>query len=296
MDPIITGSLITAGAGLLGNFMGKKKTRQEPLETPEQRAARQALLGFSQTGKFGDFQAGAEVPLGYGDYGVTGLEQQGQSALQRLLGGGIPEQYRLGDAAIRDFLDTSPEALDAQFRPVQDLVARRTREANDALKREAAFAGNLYSTDTIRRLGDIEARGTETLTSELARLTNQALERKMQAIPLAMSSAQAQEAQELNRIAASQQYGGLTRALNDASIKARDAELLRRRQELQLPIQAAQTVAGGAPQFGVPEVETSPYQDLLNMVGQVGGRFIGNEIGLRQYKRLFPGTSPAVVQ
>jgi hypothetical protein len=57
-----TGGLynVAKATGLLG---GSKTTSQVPLETPEQRAARQALLQFAQTGKFGDFQAGAEVPL-----------------------------------------------------------------------------------------------------------------------------------------------------------------------------------------------------------------------------------------
>lgn len=275
-------------ASVAGGLFGKKKTSQVPLETEEQRAARMKLMDFVNTGTLGKFTAGDEVPLNYGDFDATGLEQTGLSELQKLLGGGIPEQFRMGDDALRSFLTINPDEIQAQFDPFKAQVERQIRDSNTNLKRNAGFAGNLYSTNTIRGLGDIEARGNETLTSQLANLTNDALGRRMQAIPLAYQSGQAQEALGLGRVDASQRYGGLIRQLNDASIKARDAELLRRRAELQLPINAAQTVAGGPPQFGIPSVETNPLQDLLELVGQIGGNYAGNEMALSQYKRYFP--------
>lgn len=271
-----------AASALLG---GKKKTSQVPLETPEQRAARQKLMGFADTGKFNDFTAGAEVPLGYGDYGVTGIENTAQSSLQNLLNSGIPSQYAMGDQALQGFLTSDQGSIDSQFDPFKVQVQRQIAESNRNLTRNAGFAKNLYSTNTIRNLGDVEARGNETLTAQLAALTNEALNRRLQAIPLAYQSGSQQEDITQGRIASGMQYGGLTRQLNDASIKARDTELLRRRQELQLPIQAAQTVAGGAPQFGVPEVESSPYADLLNMVGQIGGTYAGNALSQYQYNK-----------
>ena len=285
-----TGAMI--GGSIGGSLFGKKKKQEQvPLETPEQRAARQKLMGFANTGTFGNFTAGAEVPLGYGDYGMTGIEGKGQSALQDLLNQGLPSQYAAGDAALADYLKTDPTDVSAQYNPFRDQVNRQIKESNRALKRNAGFAGNLYSTDTIRNLGDIQARGNETLTSEMARLTDNALQRRLQAIPLAYQSGEAQQAARLNQIEASQRFGGLTRQLNDASIKARDAELLRRRQELQLPIQAAQTVAGQTAQFGIPSIETSPYGDLLGLVGQIGGQYLSNQQTNRMMSRYYPSGS-----
>ena len=277
---------------------GGAKQKQVPLETDEQRRARAQLQDFAETGRFGDFQAGAEVPLGYGDYGATDIEKQGLSSLQGLLQspGVRGEMMDAGDKALMGFLQTDPAAIQAQFNPFREQVQRQIGESERGLRRGAAFGGNLYSTDTVRGLGDIQARGNETLTAELARLTDQASARRLQAVPLAYQSAEARQGQELQRVAASQQYGALTRQLNDQQIKARDAELLRRRQELQLPIQAAQTVAGGGANFGVPEVQAkSPYADLLGMVGQIGGGYLQDELAMKQYKRYFPGatTQPA---
>jgi hypothetical protein len=273
----VAAGVATGGLSEAARLLKSKQQNLEqvPLETPEQAAARKKLMGFANTGKWGDFTAGAEVPLGYGDYGVTGIENQGLSSLQNLLSSGIPSQFQMGDAALRDILNPDPNFIQSQFDPFKAQTQRQISDSNDALKRTAGFAGNLYSTDTIRSLGDIEARGNETLTAQLANLTNQALDRRLSAVPLAYQSGQAQEGIAQGRIGSAMQYGGLTRQLNDASIKARDSEILRRRQELQLPIQAATSVAGQNANFGVPSIpytQQSPYMDLLNIAASLGGR------------------------
>lgn len=271
----------TAVAGIAGSLISnKKKQSQVPLETPEQAAARRALLEFSRTGKWGDFQAGDEVGLGYGDYGITDPEQAGLSSLQKLLASGMPQQYQMGDAALSDLLATSDAQIQKQFDPFNTLVDRSTRESTDAYKRAAGYGGSLYSSSAMRGLEEIQSKAGETKTMQLANLTNDALNRRLQAIPLAYESGRDQENIGMNRIAASQQYGGLTRQLNDASIKARDAEILRRRQELQIPIGAAQTVAGQGSTFGIPSVsQASPYQDVLNLIAQIGGGIVANKFG-----------------
>lgn len=273
-------SLIPGGAQQLWGALQPNQTTQNqvPLETPEQRAARIRLNQFSDTGTFGNFTAGAEVPLGYGDYGVTAPEQQGLSTLQQLLQSGTPANYDLVDASLRPILDGSQNGIDSQFQPFVDQVSRQTRNATNAAKANLGYTGNLYSTNAIKDIGQVQAQGNETLASQLAALTNEALNRRVSAGSLALQSAAGREANTQGRIAASQQYGGLTRQLNDASIKARDAELLRRRQELQLPIQAATAVAGSNVPFGVPSVTTqtpSTLMDLLTLAVKGGSAFAG---------------------
>lgn len=287
---IVNPTVLAANASTLGSMFGKKKRspRPEDFYTPEQLAAQRRLSDFSATGRYGNFEAGADVGLGYGDYGVTGLEQSGLSNLQQLLTSGIPDQFRMGDDALRDFMSTSPDAIEKQFEPFKAQTERVVRDQQTALKRGASFGGNLYSTDTVRNLGDIGARANETMIGKLAELTDTALNRRLQAIPLAYQSGAAQEGIGMGRISASQQYGGLTRQLNDASIKARDAEILRRRQELQLPIQAAESIAGQSGR-SFPELSSpSPYQALLEQAGKIGGQYLGNEMFLSQYNRFRP--------
>lgn len=254
---------VTAG------ILGKKNTISEP---PAISSMRNLLAQFAQTGQFGGFTAGAEVPLGYGDFNATAPEQQGLSSLQSLLSSGIPDQFKMGDQALQDLLQTSPGAIEKQFQPFNAITDRNTQDALTAQKRAAAFGGNLYSSKNIQALGNIGAKANETKTAQLAQLTTDYQNRKLSAIPLAYQSGNAQEGIQLGRIGASQQYGDLTRSLNDQSIKARDAELLRRRQELQLPIQAAGTVLGSN---WTPPVSVSPYADLLGLVGTIGGAYLG---------------------
>ncbi len=281
INPFGVGSLLAGQSGmkaLNGSLYDTNTQSQVPLETPEQRAARIKLMDFANTGKFGNFTAGAEVPLGYGDFNTTGQEQQGLSMLQQLLQSGQPGMFDQADTAISSLLNTSPDALGAQFQPFNDILNRSINQSGDAFKRSAGFQGNLYSTATNRNLSDIQAQGNEQRAAKLADLTNQALDRKLSASGLALQSGQAREANTLGRINASQVYGGLTRQLNDASIKARDAELLRRRTELGMPINAASTVAGNNANFGVPSITTqqpSQLMDLLQLLVKGGSTFAG---------------------
>ncbi len=271
------GAVATGGLSLLPDVLNPGSTTQSqvPLETPEQKAARKKLLQFADTGIYNGYQAGADVGIRPGDYGMTGIEQTGQSQLQNLLKSGIPDQYKMGDAALRDLLNPDPNAIQAQFDPFKAQVQRQITDSNTALKRGAGFAGNLYSTNTIRNLGDIQNRGNETLTAQLASLTNDALNRRLQAIPLAYQSGTAQENLNQGRIAASQQFGGLSRTLGNASTDAANAELLRRRAELLQPINAASTVSGQNANFGVPSVTVqnpNPMLDLLTAVISGGSK------------------------
>jgi len=262
---------------------GTETQSQVPLETPEQAAARKKLLGFADTGTYGDFTAGADVGIGAGaDYNATGIEKTGLSNLQTLISSGIPENYKLTDEALKGMLTNDPAAIQAQFDPFKAQTERQIAESNNALKRNSGFAGNLYSTNTIKGLGDIQARGNETLTSKLAELTDSAANRRLSAAQVAIQSAQAQEKTQLDRIGASQQYGSLIRNLNNQAVEARDAEILRRRQELQLPIGALQTVSGQNATFGVPSIETSKQStimDLTNLAAKVGGQVVGSRSG-----------------
>jgi hypothetical protein len=229
-------------------------------------------MGFANTGKFGDFTAGADAGVKFGDYNMTGAETTGLSELQKLLTSGIPDQFRMGNDALASILNPDPNYVQSQFDPFKTQVQRQIADSTKEAKRNAGYAGNLYSTDAIKRLGDVQARGNETLTSELARLTDSALNRRAAAIPLAYQAGQAQEGINLGRIGASQTYGALPRTLNNAGVAEKNAELLRRRNELLLPINAASTVAGQNANFGVPSVTVqnpNPMLDLLTAI--IGG-------------------------
>lgn len=291
LGSIASGLALGGGSALVSGLLGgdKEKVRQRPLRSPEQTEAQNLLLDFAKSGRFGDFQAGEPIGVPLGDFDPTGLEQAGLQRLGGLLQEGLPSTLGLAVDSLGQFLDTGQENIDRQFQPFQQRTERLIGEQEDALKRGAAFTGDLFSSDTIEQLGDVRSRGLESLTSELARLTDQARQRQLQAIPLAGNLAQLEEGLNLGRIGASQQFGGLERILSDQAIQAQLQEALRQRGELRAPISAAQTLATAQPAFGVPEVDIpvrSPFQNVLDLTAGIGGDIISNELFLRRFNEL----------
>lgn len=279
------GSILGGAAGALGGMGGGyDTTSQQVMETPEQREARRMLLQYAQTGNFGNIKAGEDIGIQSGNYDMSGLENTATGQLYNRLNAGNPEMFGLADQGIRDLMDTSAAGLDAQFSPYKALAEREGRNAADALKRNAAFSGSLYGSDTIRGLGDVAARTAETNQARLADLTTGALNRKTQAIGLAQQSGSLSEDTARNRIADAFQYGGLQRNLQNAQVEAANAEKMRRRNEQLNQINAGMGVAGQNAQFGVPEIKTpkpNPYMDFLNLIVGTGGSVAGSIIGAK---------------
>jgi hypothetical protein len=317
---------------------GQEKVQQVPLETAEQRAARIALLDAAKNGGFGNVKFGSAVDgytpgdaltgwtpgqafqgfnagEGYGgdlgDYNLTGTESTGLSHLDELLRSGNPALFDTGSKALTDLLTGDkfdPYAANSEFSPFRTALDRETRDAQDAVKRNAAFSGNLYSTNTLRSQADVTDRANTTKASKLAELFSEYTGRKVNAIPLAFQAAQTGENINQNRIAAAMQYGGLPRTLRDTAaqrayadwqrargeqytdLNRRNAEsatdstrrrdevstdATRRRNEQLMPLQIYGNVAGQNANFGVPEVsipKSNPYMDLLSTIINGGSK------------------------
>lgn len=256
---------------------GSTTINQVPLETPEQKAAREFLAKFMQTGQFGNFTAGADIGIKGPNTAMTGTELQGQGLLSGLLNSGSPEGYSMANTALKSLLTVDPNQIAAQFDPFKAQIQRQIGESNNALKRTAGYAGNLYSTNTIQNLGDIQARGNETLTSQLASLTNAALDRAASLVPQAINLGTSQENATQGRIASAYNYGALPRTLENTGIDAANQELLRRRSESLLPLQTATQLSGQNANFGLPSVTTqnpNPMLDLLTAIISGGSKVI----------------------
>lgn len=258
---------------LRGN--GYDTTAQVPLETPEQRMARQMLLKYATSGQIGGITAGQDAGITPGDYSMTGTEQTGLGQLNDYITSALPEGYGMANESIRGLLDTSTSGLDAMFSPFKAIAEREQREAESSAKRSAASFGNLYSTDTVRRLGDVSAKTNESKLATLSGLTNDALNRRVSATGLAQTSGTLEENSKRNRISDAMQFGSLQRDLNNQKVQEANAEKLRRRQEIMGQLDSASAVSGAPVQFGVPEIKTprpNPYMDFLQLIVSGGSR------------------------
>lgn len=254
------------GATLVDQLFGKKGSStvtQVPLETEEQRKARQRLLGFSETGQTGTYDANAR-------YAPGGLETDAGGRLAKLLQSGMPELFGAGSDALKGFLTTDqydPFSPTGEYSSFKTQALREADESRARLKREGAISGSIFSNDFSRSLGDLEAQTTNTLQSKLAQLYDTYTQRKLSAIPLAFQAGQAGEGIDLGRISAGYAAGNTDyqRFLNEQQAKAGQVDALK-------------SVAGTNTPFGVPSVtvpQESPWQNVLKLLAQYGGQAFG---------------------
>ncbi len=274
------------GASKLQRELEGEQVTQEQvaLETPEERAARRLRLKFAETGQIGDITAGEELGLPLGVFDPTDIETTALDRVRALLGAGGPEELDLGTSAIKRLLAATETDIGEQFDPFKARTLREVQEAEDRLKRGAAFTGSLFGTQAIRGLGDIQARGSEVLAGKLAELVDRERQRRTETtlatIPLASEIARTREDIELGRIGTGASLGGLERLLESARQDAERQEVLRRRGEVFSQLD----VAGGitSPEFGIPSVTTrvpSPFENLINIVANVGGQVAAARAG-----------------
>lgn len=252
---------------------GNTDVAQVPLETPEQKAAREGLLSFASTGTFGNYTAGTPYTGSLGDFGMTAVEKAAQGALNTRTAG---QDY--GSLALKDLITTdkyNPLNQEGLYQSLGGTIDRTTRDASDAFKRSAAFGGNLYSTDTVRNLGQIQERGAESKAATLASLYDNYIGRKTGAIPQAIAA-------QDSAIGQAYQYGGLPRTLETAKDQAAYTEFQRQRQEQQQQVTALSSVAGTPSNFGVPSVSVpnaNPWLDVMNLLASFGGKAAGAYAG-----------------
>lgn len=273
MDPV---SLGLVGASVAGGLLSKSKKNKVPWEVAD---AWNKLRNFGMTGKIGDYTAGMAYGGDLGNYDKSTAESQGQNLLMSLLQSGRPEMFDAATGEIKNLLTTDtydPYNEKGLFKGFADSVDRSTRESTDALKRAAAFGGNLFSKDTAVRLGNLQEQGLQQKSNKLAELYDTFAQRRLSAVPLALQAGQAQESINQNRIGSAFQYGGLDRSLADAKAKAGYADFLRKQGEKQAQIGALQSVAGGYPG---QTYSPSPYESVLQMLATVGGYGLMNKGG-----------------
>lgn len=271
----------------MGFFSKKKGTTitQEEMLTPEQKAALASLSSFSQTGKFGNYQAGEAYAGDLGDFKMTDIEQLGQNKLRDLVSGNLPEMFNLGADEIKKLLTTDnydPYSETGVYKGFATNVNRAAGEESNTLARNLAVTGDLYSTENARQQGLLSERTTLAKQNKLAELYDTFAQRKLAGAETAVDIGTKQEAINQGRIGLSQSLGSLQRLLNDAQAKAQYADYLRGRTEMQGTIDAAKSVLAKDVPYGVKSFTTpdsaSPFSNLLNaglnLAGQAAGAYL----------------------
>lgn len=275
-----------SAVSLAGSYMSSQNTgttsaTQVPLEDPNQAAAKASLLDFSRTGTLGNYEAGTPYTGSLGDFGMSQLEQTGQQQVADRLTAGPSQLSSAGTGALNDLLTTdkyNPLNQTGMIQGLTGAIDYNTKLASDAARRNSAYTGNLYSTDAIKSLGNVEAQGANTKATTLAGLYQTYMGQKLGAIPQAFSADQQMTDAARQKTADAYSYGAIPRTLNTAADQAQYAEFQRQQQQKQGQVTAASNVSGSNVPFGVPTVtlpNANPWADVLNQVAQFGGSYLG---------------------
>lgn len=263
---------------------GSTSVSQVPLETPEQKEARSGLLNFANTGSVGNYTAGTPYTGSLGDFGLSALETSGLNNVAGRLTSGPSSLSTMGTDALKDLLTTdkyNPLNQNGMIAGLTGAIDYNTNLATNAAKRSAGYSGNLYSTDAVRNLGNVQAQGANTKATTLAGLYQNYVGQKLGAIPQAFAADQQNFDQARAKTADAFTYGGVQRSLNTAKDQADYAEFQRQRQEKQGQVSALTSVASNNTPFGVPSVSVpnaNPWMDVMNLLAQFGGKAAGTAI------------------
>lgn len=283
---------------ILANNLGSEYKSTDPAEKI---AALQKLLEFGQTGKMGNFTAGQQYGGALGNYSLTPTEMAATSALYSSLMSGTPQGIQSGDSALMSLYKNIPSYFDvSSLKPsldsgilsaYRDQADLQTKRGFDAIKRNAGFAGNLYSTDTIRNMGDYQAQSNADFNSKFSDLVynlnnnymNLAANAKQNEynatanlIPQFFNSATTNEGIQSSRIANAFNYGGLQRTVADSQAKDAYNAWLTSRGEYQTQLDAFRTLAGSSKDG---YLQNSKWSTLLNALASIGGRVAGAAAG-----------------
>lgn len=282
VDPVSLGMMAVGTLGsALGGGGGSQSVNQQPMMTEEQKRAMKLLQGVADTGQYNGMTFGEQYGGSLGNYDMTGLERMGQSNLAKLMqaGTGQNKMTESGQNVMHQLLTT--DMYNPMSGGAYDAYKKQARMAlqddMDALNRSLGSSGNLYSTARIGENRRLVEGSNAALQSKLGDMwqnyTNQKLGMAPTAYNAGMQGIQQGENIAMNRIGASQQYGGLSRNLTNARETAAYNEWVRARAEKSQPLQYAGQVMGANANFQPTSYPTtSPWQGLFGTMADMGGQ------------------------
>lgn len=261
---------------IISNLFKKKKGQtitQEAMQTDEQKQAMKMLSDFASTGQFGNYQAGQGYGGSLGDFEMTDATKLGQSQLMQMLQSAMPEAFSMGQQEFKNVLATDkydPNAENGVYSGFKRNVMRESQEAKDALQRDLALTGDMYSSDRAKQLGILGERTSNSLQDKLAELYDQYTTRRLGAAQQLGQMGIQEEGLKQNRINLASTIGDMQRSLNDQKAKAQYADWSRARGEQQSQIDAAKVLFQKDVPYGIKSI-TAPDRPstFMSMMGEV---------------------------
>lgn len=259
----------TIFGGYKGWTEGEEHTiEQTPLMTDAQKNAETDLLKFYQK-YLPMYEPGKEYSGLSTMMTPTSQETQGLNRLTKYLDQGDNESLGLASGVVNKTLSGgydpySSTYYDSMKRQIKEEQGKSLAEA----KRSAAKYGYRSSSSENKALADVHTKTSNRLSDLIAQIAENERTRQLSAVPYGLQVASAYDQSALNKIGASQQYGGLSRLMQNVGYQ----DFLRKQQEYTAPLSVAQGLYNKNVPYGVKSFtyeDPSLLSQLINTAGQL---------------------------
>ena len=257
-------SLLTVGSEFLKDKKGGETITQEQM-IPTWQKELQQMLGEWGKSAIQNFTPG-ETYSGKFTADMTGQESKGLDILNKALGLTSPgEMFQAAKGTVMDTL--GGKYLDPATSPyvsaMTKLSNRNLQDSIDAARRSRGSRGTYFHSKGVEEESDLQSKTLDYLNTIIGQQVNQERSNMLNLIPTAVSMGQYEDlGMPLQQVAASQQYGGLERLLEQSDLESQYQDWVRSRNEMQLPLNTATTMATQNQNYGIKDW-TSPvtYED-----------------------------------
>ncbi len=256
-------------------FFGSKKTKTKPLWWPGQFSAISGLLETSLPGAKERLSLAGTPYRGDLSAPMTDIEKSGLDTLEGWMGSDLPSQdplFGLGRQEYERTLggDYYDPAQSQYWLAYNTALDRALQEARDRLAARTSARDAFYSGGRVAGEAELEEEAMNQRALVLAELMERERERRLGAIPGMLDFLGKEELYPLGRVAASQEYGGLEREIEQASLDRQYNEYIRQMTDLGIPLETAMMLATYKPDW-TTKTSGGEFWDLLNPIASLGG-------------------------
>lgn len=259
--------------GFLDSIFGRdKKEAPVSLMTPEQQGTQRRLITKSTPL--------AEAALGrygqpYPGEMLTKFEEAGLSTLGEHLGKPLPTESTVYEGAVGELEKTFAGDYDPvgslYYQSYRTAVMRELEEAKDRIAARTSASDKFFGGGRIATEGELEESAMTDLAQVLGGMYERERDKRLGAVPVAMGALGAGEALERDRVAASQQFGGL-------EFQREYGDYLRQMQELGIPLETAINLATTKNEYYQPGYEPSFFERIIQPIAMAAAGGVGSTV------------------
>lgn len=245
---------------LFGGGKDSKSSSSAPIsmEPAWQTAMRKKLAELATPGAEERITRAGEAYPGELTADLSSYEQTGLEQLGRYINSPSPldsRLYGLGKAEVEKTLTGEDyDPLTGEFyKAYRENLMRELGEAKDRLASRTSARDKFYSGGRVAGEGELEETAQGQMRQTLGQLYEGERARRLNAVPLATEMLGFEERMPLGRIAASQQFGALSRQYEQAVLDAKRQEWLRQLSDLGIPLDVATAMSTYQPPMYFPQ-------------------------------------------